>query len=141
MFSVNIYLFKVNNRSTTKRYETCSKLTIKTSERRWYWTNLTHFSSGSIADLEYINVNTAQKILALLETTDLVTFAKEILNGKRHFLCSVCNINSELLLSSREEAPCKTNSKLPNSQKPWHSRYSNEGLMRPVGSSSPRVRS
>ena len=29
----NIYLFKVNNRNTRKRFEICSKLTIKTSER------------------------------------------------------------------------------------------------------------
>ena len=32
-----IYLFKVNNRNTRKRYEICSKLTIKIPERRqWY---------------------------------------------------------------------------------------------------------
>ena len=30
----DIYLFKVNNRNTTKRYEICPKLTIKTPERR-----------------------------------------------------------------------------------------------------------
>ena len=29
-----IYLFKVNNRNTRRRYEKCSKLTIKTPERR-----------------------------------------------------------------------------------------------------------
>ena len=33
-FQANIYLFKVTNRNTTKRYEICSKLTIKMSERR-----------------------------------------------------------------------------------------------------------
>ena len=33
-FVLNIYLFKINNRSTRKRCEICSKLTIKTSERR-----------------------------------------------------------------------------------------------------------
>ena len=32
--SANIYLFKANNRITRKRGEICSKLTIKTSERR-----------------------------------------------------------------------------------------------------------
>ena len=31
---VNIYLYKVNNRNTTKRCEIFSKLTIKTPERR-----------------------------------------------------------------------------------------------------------
>ena len=30
----NIYLFKVNNRNTRKSCETCSRLTIKTQERR-----------------------------------------------------------------------------------------------------------
>ena len=30
----NIYLFKINNKSTRKRCEICSKLTIKTLERR-----------------------------------------------------------------------------------------------------------
>ena len=34
LFPVNIYLFKVNNRSTRKRCEICSKLAIKTPERR-----------------------------------------------------------------------------------------------------------
>ena len=33
-FTANIYLFKVNNRSTRKRCEICSKFTIKTPERR-----------------------------------------------------------------------------------------------------------
>ena len=31
---VNVYLFKVNNRSNMRRYKICSKLTIKTAERR-----------------------------------------------------------------------------------------------------------
>ena len=34
--SVGIHLFKVNNRNTRMKCETCSKLTIKTPERR-YW--------------------------------------------------------------------------------------------------------
>ena len=33
-YQANICLFKVNNRNTRKRYEICSKLTIKTPERR-----------------------------------------------------------------------------------------------------------
>ena len=33
-YPVGIYLFKVNNRDTRTRYEICSKLTIKTPERR-----------------------------------------------------------------------------------------------------------
>ena len=31
-YSANIYLFKVNNRNTRKRYEICSKLAIKTRQ-------------------------------------------------------------------------------------------------------------
>ena len=34
MFPAGNYLFKVNNRSTKTRCEICSKLTIKTPERR-----------------------------------------------------------------------------------------------------------
>ena len=34
MFPANIYLFKVNNKSIRNRCEICSKLTIKTPERR-----------------------------------------------------------------------------------------------------------
>ena len=34
LFPANIYLFKFNNRDTRKRCEICSKLTMKTSERR-----------------------------------------------------------------------------------------------------------
>ena len=33
-FSTNIYLLRVNDRNTRKRYELCSKLTIKSPERR-----------------------------------------------------------------------------------------------------------
>ena len=33
-FPVGVYLFKVNNRNTRTRCEICSKLTVKTPERR-----------------------------------------------------------------------------------------------------------
>ena len=34
---------------------------------------------------------TAQKMkFSIKETADLVTFTEEIINGKTHFLCSVC---------------------------------------------------
>ena len=35
-YPANIYLFKASNRNTRKRCEICSKLTLKTPERR-YW--------------------------------------------------------------------------------------------------------
>ena len=31
--ATNIYLFKVNNRNTKRKWEICSKLTVKTQER------------------------------------------------------------------------------------------------------------
>ena len=34
IYPAGIYLLKVNNKNTRTRYEICSKLTIKTSERR-----------------------------------------------------------------------------------------------------------
>ena len=61
----NIYLFKVNNRNTTKRCEICSKLTIKTPTwRHWrrsgffggFWTYFTPISSVYIVDFEQIDV-------------------------------------------------------------------------------------
>ena len=45
------------------------------------------------------------KILSILnpqETTDLVTFTEEILNGKLHFLCSVFNA----IITQLSRAPC-----------------------------------
>ena len=61
--AASIYLFKVNNRINMKRYEICSKLTIKTPEQgQWsffvvkLWTYFTHLSSVSIVDVEQINV-------------------------------------------------------------------------------------
>ena len=46
----NIYLFKVSNRNTRKIYEICSKLTIKTPERRQR-----HRSSVFVVNFEYIS--------------------------------------------------------------------------------------
>ena len=49
-FPAGIYMFKVNNRNTRTRYEICSKLTIKTPERRhWrrsgvFFVNFEHIS-------------------------------------------------------------------------------------------------
>ena len=59
-------MFKVNNRNTRIRYEICSKLTIKTPERR-HWrhsgvfiVNLTYFtpcSSVSIVNFERVTAD------------------------------------------------------------------------------------
>ena len=69
MISTIIYLFKVNNRNTRKRFEICLKLTIKTPERRQWlrsvvfycelWTyNIFHtFSRVSIVDFEQVNLS------------------------------------------------------------------------------------
>ena len=86
-FPANIYLYIANNRNTRRKYEICSKLTIKTPERRrlyfpvfgqnrrfcqntgkygWrrsdvfycqLWTYFTPFSKVSIADFEQVNVS------------------------------------------------------------------------------------
>ena len=45
---INIYLFKVNNRNTRRRYEICSKLTIKLPERRHV---------VSVVNFEQVNVS------------------------------------------------------------------------------------
>ena len=62
----NMYLFKVNSRNIRKRYKICSKLTIKTPERR-HWRQsgvfivnfeyFIHFSSVSLVNLEQITVS------------------------------------------------------------------------------------
>ena len=57
------YMFKVNNRNTKTRYEICSKLTIKASERHQWrrcfhcqlWTYFTSWSSVSIVNFEQVN--------------------------------------------------------------------------------------
>ena len=53
-FSTGIYLLKVNNRTTRTKCEICSKLTIKTSERRHRHTS----SYGvSIVNFEQLNAD------------------------------------------------------------------------------------
>ena len=63
--STNIYLFIVNNSNTRKRYEICSKLTIKSPQRRStvFFVNFEHisyhfilFSSVSTVGFEQVNV-------------------------------------------------------------------------------------
>ena len=62
--STNIFLFIVNNRNTRKRCEICSKLTIKTPQRRStvFIVNFEHisylhlFSSVSTVGFEQVNV-------------------------------------------------------------------------------------
>ena len=71
-FPDNIYLFKVNNRSTRKRCEICSKLTIKAPERRQWLLNVwmlnstysTPFSNASIVDLEQVHVSWVISLMA-----------------------------------------------------------------------------
>ena len=65
---VSIYLFKVNNRNTTKKCEICSKLTIKRPQQ-CLWrrsgvfiisfekTYFTVFSSVFVVDFEQVNVS------------------------------------------------------------------------------------
>ena len=67
VFSANFYLFKVNNRNTRKRCEICSKLTIKTPERR-YWRRsavfIVNFEHISHLFLVFLTLTWNKKILA-----------------------------------------------------------------------------
>ena len=62
----NIYLLKVNHRNTWKRCETCSKLIIKTPERRHWrrpgvlivnFEHISHLFSSVSIDFEQVNVS------------------------------------------------------------------------------------
>ena len=55
-YPVGIYLLKVNNGNTRTRCEICSKLTLKTLERRqWRQADYTPCSSISIVNFEHVN--------------------------------------------------------------------------------------
>ena len=72
----NIYLFKVNDRNTTKRCEICPKLTIKKPERRQqrrsgvFIVNFEHISHLFLAflllDVEQVNVNWVESLKPIL---------------------------------------------------------------------------
>ena len=66
----NIYLFKVNNRSTRKRCEICSKSTIKTSERRHSGVFIVNFEHISPHFLLFLLLTLNKYLLAgsILET-------------------------------------------------------------------------
>ena len=61
----NIYLFKINNRNTRKRCEICSKLTIKSPERRhWLTLNIFHtFFCVSVVNFEQVNVSWHRNVI------------------------------------------------------------------------------
>ena len=52
-----IYLFKVNDRNARKRFEICSKLTMKTPERRHWRHFVVSISNVSNVEFEQVNVN------------------------------------------------------------------------------------
>ena len=66
---LGIYLFKVNNRNSRTRCEICSKLTIKTPERRQW-----HLSGVVIVNFEHIS----HLLLVFL----LLTLSRQISTGK-----------------------------------------------------------
>ena len=63
-YPVDIYLLKVNNRNTRTRCEICSKLTIKTSERRQWRVSIVNFELV-IADWVHFGV-TANRIFSYI---------------------------------------------------------------------------
>ena len=70
MCPVDIYLLKVNYRNTRTRCKICSKLIIKTPERRWrrsgiFIVNFEHFtlcSSVSTVNVEHVNADWVGKL-------------------------------------------------------------------------------
>ena len=73
----NICLFKFNNKNIRKRCETCSKLTMKRSERRltylipfdvlkYFWTYFTPFSTVSVVDFEQVNISCDVPFISML---------------------------------------------------------------------------
>ena len=61
LIPVGNYMFKVDNRNTRTRCEICSKLTMKTQERRHcsgvFIVNFEHISSVSIVNFEQVNAD------------------------------------------------------------------------------------
>ena len=81
-----IYLFKANRRNTRKICEICSRVTIKTPERRqwrFYWKLWTYFSplsSVSIVDFEDVNICWEGNVV----------FLKHIEIGLRYIFLTIC---------------------------------------------------
>ena len=59
-----MYLFKVNNRNTRKKCEICSKLTIKTPERRRSGVFIVNFEHISHLFLVFLLLTLNKKMLA-----------------------------------------------------------------------------
>ena len=78
-----IYLLKVNIRNTRERCKICSKLIIKTPERRRHlWTYFTLSSSVSIVNFAHVFAGWASKILTpilkyWLTSTEIVSIYKK----------------------------------------------------------------
>ena len=69
-YSANIYMFKVNNRNTRKRFEIYWNLSIKTPEQP-HWPIRTYFipfSSASVVYFEQVNVCWALGIVQISKT-------------------------------------------------------------------------
>ena len=72
-FPVDIYLFKFNNRNTRTRHEICSKLAIKTSERRqWRLSDvfIVNFEHISHLVLVFLLLTLNMQLLAGLDWND-----------------------------------------------------------------------
>ena len=54
-YPANLYLFKVNNRNTRKRYEICSELSIQAPEQRQWCVSVVDFEQVNVGWQEYKN--------------------------------------------------------------------------------------
>ena len=88
---VNIYLFKVNNRNIRKRCEICSKLTIKTTERR-HWHN--------VIDIVCFELNVSDIFLSNSAREALPVSSLEILPTSNCFLFFCLTLYLTLFLHS-----------------------------------------
>ena len=66
-------MFKVNNRNTCKRCKICSKLTIKTTERRQL---LTHCSSVSLVNFEQVNAGWVLSLFYMTSASQSETYSE-----------------------------------------------------------------
>ena len=109
----NIYLFKVNKRNTRKRYEICSKLTIKTPERP-------HWRRSGVFSFNVFNVSWKIVNFELLLMLDVYLEDKGTQDNTLHYIsyqvCSKLAIRSSYHKSvnfcKNQAEPCTNDLKL-----------------------------
>ena len=90
-FPANIYLLQVNYKNTRKRYEICSKLTIKTQEQRqWRLSGVFTVNFGHISNLFIVFLLllwTGKYLLGFSRGTKKKTYNRYLYGGDSEQLC------------------------------------------------------